>query len=111
MAAARRRAHPAGQRGLRHTTDPDGVSPVDRDRAVEVRRSDGDRHLVLRRARLDQRDGGVRRTPVGDELADDAETTGLVPFLHEGTIGMVAGGLLFVALAVIVARMAMRKVE
>ena len=43
--------------------------------------------------------------------ADDAETTGLFPFLHEGTVGMVAGGLLFAALAVIVARVAMRKVE
>ena len=43
--------------------------------------------------------------------ADDAETLGLIPFLHEGTVGMVAGGLLFVALAVIVARMGMRKVE
>jgi len=43
--------------------------------------------------------------------ADDAETLGLIPLLHEGTIGMVAGGLLFAALAVIVARMAMRKVE
>jgi len=43
--------------------------------------------------------------------ADDAETVGLVPFLHEGTVGMVAGGLLFVALAVVVARVAMRKVE
>jgi putative OPT family oligopeptide transporter len=43
--------------------------------------------------------------------ADDAETLGLIPFLHEGTMGMVAGGLLFAALAVIVARMGMRKVE
>ena len=43
--------------------------------------------------------------------ADDAETTGLIPFLHEGTVGMVAGGLLFVALAVVVTRVAMRKVE
>jgi putative OPT family oligopeptide transporter len=43
--------------------------------------------------------------------ADDAETTGLFPFLHEGTVGMLAGGLLFVALAVIVTRVAMRKVE
>ena len=43
--------------------------------------------------------------------ADDAETLGLFPFLHEGTVGMVAGGLLFAALAVIVARMGMRKVE
>jgi putative OPT family oligopeptide transporter len=43
--------------------------------------------------------------------ADDAATTGLVPFLHEGTMGMVAGGLLFAALAFILSRMAMRKVE
>jgi putative OPT family oligopeptide transporter len=43
--------------------------------------------------------------------ADDAETLGLVPFLHEGTVGMVAGGLLFAALAVIVARVGMRKVQ
>jgi putative OPT family oligopeptide transporter len=43
--------------------------------------------------------------------ADDAETLGLVPFLHEGTVGMVAGGLLFAALAFILSRMAMRKVE
>jgi putative OPT family oligopeptide transporter len=43
--------------------------------------------------------------------ADDAATHGLIPFLHEGTVGMVAGGLLFLALAVIVARMGMRKVE
>jgi putative OPT family oligopeptide transporter len=43
--------------------------------------------------------------------ADDAETTGLFPFLHEGTVGMLAGCLLFAALAVIVTRVAMRKVE
>jgi putative OPT family oligopeptide transporter len=43
--------------------------------------------------------------------ADDAETLGMIPFLHEGTVGMVAGGLLFIALAVVVARFAMRKVE
>jgi putative OPT family oligopeptide transporter len=41
--------------------------------------------------------------------ADDAETLGLIPVLHEGTIGMVAGGLLFAALAVILARAAQRK--
>jgi putative OPT family oligopeptide transporter len=45
------------------------------------------------------------------KAADDAETLGLFPFLHEGTMGMVVGGLLFAALAVIVARMGMRKVE
>jgi putative OPT family oligopeptide transporter len=43
--------------------------------------------------------------------ADDAETTGLIPFLHEGTVGMVAGGLLFAALAAVVARMGARKIE
>ena len=45
------------------------------------------------------------------QAADDAETLGMVPFLHEGTVGMFAGGLLFAALAVILGRMAMRKVE
>jgi putative OPT family oligopeptide transporter len=45
------------------------------------------------------------------QAADDAETVGMVPFLHEGTFGMFAGGLLFAALAVILARFAMRKVE
>jgi putative OPT family oligopeptide transporter len=41
----------------------------------------------------------------------DGDTTGLIPFLHEGTVGTIAGVLLFAALAVIVARVAMRKVE
>jgi hypothetical protein len=35
----------------------------------------------------------------------------LFPLLHEGTIGMVAGGLLFAGLAFIVSRVAQRKVE
>jgi putative OPT family oligopeptide transporter len=43
--------------------------------------------------------------------ADDAETMGLIPFLHEGTVGMVAGGLLFAALAAVVARVGARKIE
>jgi putative OPT family oligopeptide transporter len=43
--------------------------------------------------------------------ADEGDTVGLIPFLHEGTVGMIAGGLLFAALAVVVARVAMRKVE
>jgi hypothetical protein len=43
--------------------------------------------------------------------ADDGATLGIVPFLHEGTVGMVAGGLLFAALAAIVAKMGARKVE
>jgi putative OPT family oligopeptide transporter len=45
------------------------------------------------------------------QAADDDATLGLIPFLHEGTVGMIAGGLLFIALAVIVARMGMRKVQ
>lgn len=43
--------------------------------------------------------------------ADSAATPGLVPVLHEGTTGLVAAGLLFFALAAIVARAGMRKVE
>jgi hypothetical protein len=36
---------------------------------------------------------------------------GLIPFLHEGTVGLVAGGLLFAALAIIVSRMGMRTLK
>ena len=43
--------------------------------------------------------------------ADDAETLGLIPFLHEGTVGIVAGGLLFATLAVIVSRMGRRTLK
>jgi hypothetical protein len=42
---------------------------------------------------------------------DDATTQGLVPVLHEGTIGIVAAGLLFFALAVILARVGQRRLE
>src|SRR5204863_10126799 len=41
--------------------------------------------------------------------ADDSTTLGLIPTLHEGTIGMVVGGLVFAALGVILARAAQRK--
>jgi putative OPT family oligopeptide transporter len=41
------------------------------------------------------------------EAGDD--TLGRIPMLHEGTIGMVAGGLLFAALGVILARAGQRK--
>ena len=41
--------------------------------------------------------------------ADDAETPGLIPLLHEGPVGMVAGGLLFVALAIVLARAGRKK--
>jgi putative OPT family oligopeptide transporter len=37
------------------------------------------------------------------------ETTGVVPMIHEGTIGLVAGGLLFAALGVVLARAAQKK--
>jgi putative OPT family oligopeptide transporter len=37
------------------------------------------------------------------------ETLGRIPLLHEGTLGMVAGGLLFAALGVILARAGQRK--
>jgi putative OPT family oligopeptide transporter len=43
--------------------------------------------------------------------ADDSDTLGLIPVLHEGTIGMVAGGLLFAALAVVLARAAQKKLS
>jgi putative OPT family oligopeptide transporter len=36
--------------------------------------------------------------------ADDAGTLGLIPFLHNGTVGTLAGGLLFLALAVVLTR-------
>src|SRR4051794_27849175 len=41
--------------------------------------------------------------------ADDPGTLGLIPALHEGTMGMVAGGLLFAALGIILARAAQKK--
>ena len=44
------------------------------------------------------------------EAADDGANLGRIPLLHEGTIGMVAGGLLFAALGVILARAAQRKI-
>jgi putative OPT family oligopeptide transporter len=42
--------------------------------------------------------------------ADDDATHGLIAVLHEGTIGIVAAGLLFFALAAILARVGQRKV-
>ncbi|HEU4938066.1 MAG TPA: oligopeptide transporter, OPT family [Vicinamibacterales bacterium] len=36
--------------------------------------------------------------------ADDAETLGLIPFLHNGSVGTIAGGLLFLALAIVLTR-------
>jgi uncharacterized oligopeptide transporter (OPT) family protein len=47
----------------------------------------------------------------GRSIIGEAESvTGVIPFLHEGTTGMVAGGLLFFALATILARQAQKKV-
>ena len=47
----------------------------------------------------------------GRNLIGEADAvTGLIPAIHEGTIGMVAGGLLFVALAAVLARAAQKKV-
>jgi len=42
-------------------------------------------------------------------IAAGDDTTGIVPLLHEGTLGMVLGGLLFAALGVILARAAQKK--
>ena len=38
------------------------------------------------------------------KAADDAGHLGLIPFLHNGTVGTLAGGLLFLALAVVLTR-------
>jgi putative OPT family oligopeptide transporter len=47
----------------------------------------------------------------GRNIIQEAESaTGLIPFLHEGTSGMIAGALLFVALAAILARAAQKKI-
>jgi putative OPT family oligopeptide transporter len=43
------------------------------------------------------------------KAADDSGTLGMFPVLHEGTLGMVMGGLLFAALGVILARAAQKK--
>jgi hypothetical protein len=44
-------------------------------------------------------------------VIEDAEgVTGRIPAIHEGTLGMIAGGLLFMALAVVLARAAQKKV-
>ena len=43
--------------------------------------------------------------------ADDASTTGLIPYLHEGTAGEIAGIAIFFALAVVLFRAGQRKLE
>jgi putative OPT family oligopeptide transporter len=47
----------------------------------------------------------------GRNIISEAESvTGPIPFLHEGTSGMIAGALLFLALALVLARAAQKKV-
>jgi len=43
--------------------------------------------------------------------ADDADTPGLIPFLHNGTVGIVGGGLLFLVLAVVLTRAGRKNLE
>jgi len=43
--------------------------------------------------------------------ADSPETLGLIPFMHEGTSGLVFGGLLFAALAWVLSRWAQKKIS
>jgi putative OPT family oligopeptide transporter len=45
------------------------------------------------------------------KAADDAETIGLIPALHQGGIGQIAGFLVFLVLAVVLSRMARRRLE
>ncbi len=45
------------------------------------------------------------------EAADDAATTGVIPFLHEGGLGQIAGGIVFLMLAVVLARVARRRLQ
>jgi putative OPT family oligopeptide transporter len=47
----------------------------------------------------------------GNNIIKDAEEVmGIVPFMHEGTAGMIFGALLFLALAVVLARAAQKKI-
>lgn len=43
--------------------------------------------------------------------ADSDATTGLIPFLHEGPVGQLVGGLVFFALALVLARAARRRLS
>ncbi|MEN3338029.1 MAG: hypothetical protein V7647_1705 [Acidobacteriota bacterium] len=44
------------------------------------------------------------------KAADDPETPGLIPFLHQGWVGTLAGGLLFLALAIVLSRAARKTI-
>ena len=47
----------------------------------------------------------------GRNIISDAESvTGIIPFVHEGTSGMIAGALLFLALGIVLARAAQKKI-
>ena len=43
-------------------------------------------------------------------IRDAEEVTGPIPFLHEGTSGMIFGALLFLALAIVLGRAAQKKI-
>jgi putative OPT family oligopeptide transporter len=43
--------------------------------------------------------------------ADDGGNPGLIPFIHEGTGGLIAGGLLFFALAMVLSRVGQKKLS
>jgi putative OPT family oligopeptide transporter len=43
--------------------------------------------------------------------ADDAATLGLIPALHEGGLGHIAGAIVFLVLAIVLARVAQRRIE
>jgi putative OPT family oligopeptide transporter len=43
--------------------------------------------------------------------ADDAATVGLIPAIHEGGVGQIAGAIVFLVLAVVLARVAQRRLE
>jgi putative OPT family oligopeptide transporter len=48
----------------------------------------------------------------GRNLIGEADGgTGLIPAIHEGTVGMIAGGLLFAALAIVLGRAAQKKIS
>ena len=43
-------------------------------------------------------------------IRDAEEVQGIVPFVHEGTAGMLFGALLFLTLAIVLARAAQKKI-
>ena len=52
------------------------------------------------------------RSCMATDIIHDAEgAPGLIPSLHGGTAGLVAGGLIFLLLAVVLSKMGQRKLE